>query len=151
MRNEVTEPVFAYLYDFDGRVVTLAYTIFKNEILGQVDTTYTAYVGYAICRPDDQHCKASGRRIAEGRMRKLDSRMEVPLGHITRRKDRLDTITKFLCDPRNTVDQYGGQLLSKTAINHREVSPFEEALGKATDLLSSRMFSPEVSYGRLQG
>lgn len=116
--SEVENPVFAYLYDDVGRVVTLAYTVFQDEVLGEVNNPYTAYVGYAICRPDDQHCKVQGRRIAEGRMSKLDSRMEIPVGHDTRRQKRLEAIVQFLGKEENTLDQYGGRLLSNTAFEH---------------------------------
>lgn len=118
--SEVANPVFAYLYSDEGRVVTLAYTIFKDEKLGSVDTSYTAYLGYAICCPGDQHCKASGRRIAHGRMSKLVSRMEVPLGGITKRSQRLSAIVEFLCLPENTESQYGGDRLTDVALDHRD-------------------------------
>ena len=126
--SEVTEPVFAYLYDDEeGRVVTLAYTVFRDEVLGGVENPYTAYVGYAICMPEDQHCKAKGRKIAEGRMRKLDSRMVVPLRYLYRRQQRLEAIIQFLANTHNPVDQYGGRLLSETAKQHLEWMKFWEA------------------------
>ena len=122
-------------------MVTLAYAMFRDEVLGRVDTPNTAYVGYAICMPEDQHCKAKGRQIAEGRMRKLDSRMEIPLGNTHRRQKRLELIINFLAEPSNTVDQYGGRLLSETAEAHREWENFGAKL-IAIDLETVDLMSP---------
>lgn len=143
--SEVLDAVFAYLYDdSDGRVVTLAYTVIQNEVIGMPHTSYTAYVGYAICMPGDQHCKARGRQISEGRMENLLSRMEIPLGDTTKRKERLAIIIAFLADVENTVDQYGGRLLSRTAAEHQVWEKYNVIFPPAPDPERTSTGIPEL-------
>ncbi len=144
--SEVETPVFAYLFGDSGRVVTLAYTIFRDEVMGSVEERYTAYVGYAICLPEDQHCKAKGRLIAQGRMEKLDSRMEIPLGEDVKRSLRMETIIDWLSDPENTVDQYGGRLLSKTAFSHNLSRQLSGILQRFSLDTETKYWSPGVAH-----
>ena len=85
--TEVLEPQYMYVrHPSSPRVVALCYKVLVNERF----EGYSAYVGMAMNRPNDQFSKKIGRTIATGRMESVNSMILVPLLTLkktTRRKE----------------------------------------------------------------